>query len=102
VHAVGLTPHPGSTASLFLSVVPQGNQSPNKVLASNSLQSFCKTECSKCVAAAYDSNLCPSASSPLPPACSQGLQFNAMVKGLVDKCAGMYFAEPGSLSRTGC
>lgn len=83
-------------------LLPQGNQSPNKILAAASLQSYCRTQCNQCVAAAYDASLCPSADSPLPTACSQGLQFNSMVKTLVDKCAGMYFAEPGSLVRTQC
>jgi hypothetical protein len=89
-------------AVLLLLFFLQGNQSPNKVMAASSLQSFCRQECSKCVAAAADTNLCPSPDSPLPTACSQGLQFNTMVSSLVNKCAGMYFAEPGSLSRTGC
>lgn len=83
--------------------LPQGNQSPNKMLAGASLQSFCKQECSKCVAAAYNPNTCPSADSPLPTACSQGLQFNSMVKGLVNFCANMYFNDNTSLSRAqGC
>lgn len=86
----------------FLSV-QQGNQSPNKFLAGASLQAYCRQQCSNCVAAAADQSQCPSPDSPLPTACSQGLQFNAMVKGLVDKCAGMYFAEPGSVARVqGC
>lgn len=81
----------------------QGNQSPNKMLAVQSLQRYCQQECSKCVAAAQDPNLCPAGDSPLPQICAQGLRYNAMISGLVDKCANMYFNDNSSLDRAlGC
>lgn len=81
----------------------QGNQSPNKVLAVESLQRYCQQECSKCVASATDPMQCPDGDSPLPQVCKQGLQYNAMISGLVDKCANMYFGDSTSLDRAvGC
>jgi hypothetical protein len=73
------------------------------MFAGQSLQSFCQKQCSQCVAAAYDATQCPSGSSPLPQVCKSGLQFNAMISNLVDKCANMYFNDNTSLDRTlGC
>ena len=73
------------------------------MIAGASLQSFCQQQCSQCVAAAYDDGQCPSEDSALPDVCRRGLQFNEMVKNLVDKCANMYFNDNSSLDRAqGC
>lgn len=86
---------------MHLLSTPQGNQ--NKAFGAAGIQSFCKQQCSKCVAAANDSKQCPNANSALPTACSQGLAFNAQVKAVMNKCADMFMKDPASLRKVpGC
>jgi hypothetical protein len=81
----------------------QGTQSGSRAFQSPQIQSFCKQQCNKCVAAAHDGKQCPSSTSTLPSACSQGLSFNAQVKTVVNKCVGMYQKDPASLRKSaGC
>lgn len=77
-----------------------GNQSPNKMFAGTALQQLCNTKCAQCVA---EASQCVSPSDPLPGTCKEGLQFNEMVKELVDKCFNMYTTDPSSVSTAvGC
>lgn len=81
-----------------------GNQSANKVYAHPAIQKLCRDKCAACVAEANSPATCPSGTSPLPDACSKGLQFSPTVKALVDKCTQIYFADKtASLKRAqGC
>jgi len=80
-----------------------GNQSGNKAFAAASIQNMCKQQCTKCVAAVNDKKQCPKSDSPLPETCTRGLQSNAMIKSVMDKCAAMYSRDPSSLRKVpGC
>jgi len=81
----------------------QGKESGNKAFAAASIQNMCKQQCTKCVAAVNDKKQCPKSDSALPETCTRGLQSNAMVKNVMDKCAAMYMKDPGSLRKVpGC
>jgi hypothetical protein len=81
----------------------QGTQSGNSAFKMPTIQTYCKQQCSKCVAAANDKKQCPNSNSALPAACSQGLAFNAQVKSVMNKCADMYMKDPSALRKVpGC
>jgi hypothetical protein len=98
-------PHPHSSllSASATCLSAQGTQSGNNAFKAPAIQTYCKQQCSKCVAAANDKKQCPNSNSALPSACSQGLAFNAQVKEIMDKCAGMYMKDPSSLRKVpGC
>lgn len=80
-----------------------GTQSGKSAFKMPTIQTYCKQQCSKCVAAANDKKQCPNSNSALPAACSQGLAFNAQVKSVMNKCADMYMKDPSALRKVpGC
>jgi hypothetical protein len=72
------------------------------MLASAGLQRYCQSQCGECVAAAAAE--CSQPGAPLPQICVDGLAYNSMVKGLVEKCVAIFAQNPvGALSRVqGC
>jgi hypothetical protein len=57
-------------------------------------------QCKNCVVAANDAKICPAGSSKaLPDVCARGLQFNAVVTALVNKCVAKWQANPAVLKK---
>jgi hypothetical protein len=71
----------------------------NRAFGAGAIKAFCVQQCKACVTAANDPAQCPgdAGGRAIPDVCSRGLQFNAVVTGLVNKCIDMYARDPSTL-----
>lgn len=77
----------------------------NRAFSAQAIRNFCIQQCKQCVAAANDPKQCPkdAGSKAMPDVCARGLQFNGIIKGLVNKCADMYQRDSSTLRKVpGC